>query len=63
MFVIYNFFLFLLILISPLIILIRIFLGKEDQNRFREKYGFLAKNKNKPSETIWIHGASVGEIF
>ena len=63
MFVIYNFFLFLLILISPLIILIRIFLGKEDQNRFREKYGFLAKNKNKPNETIWIHGASVGEIL
>ena len=63
MFVIYNFFLFLLILISPLIILIRIFLGKEDQNRFREKYGFLAKNNNKPTETIWIHGASVGEIL
>ena len=63
MFVIYNFFLFLLILISPLIILIRIFLGKEDQNRFKEKYGFLAKNNNKPSETIWIHGASVGEIL
>jgi len=62
MFVIYNFFLFLLILISPLIVLIRIFLGKEDQNRFKEKYGFLAKN-NKPNETIWIHGASVGEIL
>ena len=62
MFVIYNFFLFVLILISPLIVLIRIFLGKEDQNRFKEKYGFLAKN-NKPNETIWIHGASVGEIL
>jgi len=62
MFVIYNFFIFLLILISPLIILIRIFLGKEDQNRFKEKYGFLANN-NKPNETIWIHGASVGEIL
>ena len=62
MFVIYNFFLFLLILISPLIVLIRIFLGKEDQNRFKEKYGFFPK-KNKPNETIWIHGASVGEIL
>ena len=62
MFVIYNLFLFLLILISPLIILIRIFLGKEDQNRFKEKYGFLAKN-NKLDQTIWIHGASVGEIL
>ena len=44
MFIIYNFFLFLLILISPLIILIRLFLGKEDQNRFKEKYGFFPKN-------------------
>ena len=62
MFVIYNFFLFLLILISPLIVLIRIFLGKEDQNRFKEKYGFFPKN-NKADEIIWIHGASVGEIL
>ena len=62
MFVIYNLILFLLILISPIIILVRIFLGKEDQIRFKEKYGFLAKN-NKSNETIWIHGASVGEIL
>ena len=62
MFVIYNFFLFLLLLISPFILIIRIFLGKEDRYRFKEKYGFLAKN-NKPNETIWIHGASVGEIL
>ena len=62
MFIIYNFFLFLLILISPIIVLIRIFLGKEDQKRFKEKYGFFAKN-NKPNETIWMHGASVGEIL
>ena len=62
MFVIYNLFLFPIILISPLIVLIRIFLGKEDQNRFKEKYGFFPKN-NKPNETIWIHGASVGEIL
>ena len=62
MFVIYNFFLSLVIFISPLIILIRIFLGKEDQNRFKEKYGFFSKD-SKPNETIWIHGASVGEIL
>ncbi len=62
MFVIYNLFLFLLLLISPLIILIRIFLGKEDQNRFKEKYGFFAK-KNNSNEIVWIHGASVGEIL
>ena len=62
MFVIYNLFLFPIILISPLIVLIRIFLGKEDQNRFKEKYGFFSKD-SKPNETIWIHGASVGEIL
>ncbi len=62
MFVIYNFFLFLLLLFSPIIVLIRIFLGKEDQYRFKEKYGFLGKN-NKHNETVWIHGASVGEIL
>ncbi len=62
MFIIYNFFLLLVLLISPFIIIIRIFLGKEDQNRFKEKYGFYSKN-NKPNGTIWIHGASVGEIL
>ena len=62
MFVIYNLFLFPIILISPLIVLIRIFLGKEDQIRFKEKFGFFPK-KNKPNKTIWIHGASVGEIL
>ncbi len=62
MFVIYNFFLIIFLLVSPLITLIRIFLGKESQKRFKEKYGFYSKN-NKAKETIWIHGASVGEIL
>ena len=62
MFFIYNIFLIIILLISPIITIIRIILGKEDQDRFKEKYGFLAKN-NKPNETIWIHGASVGEIL
>ncbi len=62
MFVIYNFFLFLLLLVSPLIIIIRICLGKEDQSRFKEKYGFYSK-KNNSNHTIWIHGASLGEIL
>ena len=62
MFFIYNIFLIIILLISPIIIIIRIILGKEDQTRFKEKYGFLAK-KNKLNKTIWIHGASVGEIL
>ncbi len=62
MFIIYNFFLLLLLIISPIILIIRIFLGKEDQVRFKEKFGFFSRN-NKISEIIWIHGASVGEIL
>ncbi len=62
MFFIYNIFLLIILLISPIITIIRITLGKEDQARFKEKYGFLAK-KNKLNKTIWIHGASVGEIL
>ena len=62
MFVIYNFLLFLALLFSPIIIFIRIFLGKEDKTRFIEKYGVFAK-KNYVDGTIWIHGASIGEIL
>ena len=62
MFFIYNIFLIIILLISPIITIIRLILGKEDQARFKEKYGFLAK-KNKLNKTIWIHGASVGEIL
>ena len=62
MFFIYNIFLLIILLISPIITIIRITLGKEDQARFKEKYGFLTK-KNKLNNTIWIHGASVGEIL
>ncbi len=62
MFIIYNFILFLILLISPFIILIRLFLGKEDQIRFKEKYGFFKKNIEK-NELVWIHCASVGELL
>ena len=58
---IYNIFLLIILLISPIIITIRIFLGKEDKIRFKEKFCFFSK-KNHVDETIWFHGASVGEI-
>ena len=47
MFIIYNFFLIVLLLLSPIVILIRIFLGKEDKKRFKEKFGFYSKNLKK----------------
>ena len=61
MYFIYNIFLFIILLISPIIVIIRIFLGKEDKIRFKEKFCFFSK-KNHVDETIWFLGASVGEI-
>ena len=62
MFFIYNIFLLIILLISPIIITIRIFLGKEDKIRFKEKFCFFSKNNNI-NGTVWFHGASVGEIL
>ena len=46
---------------SPIIIIFRIFKGKEDTSRFKEKVGIFSKKRNK-GKLIWFHGASVGEI-
>ena len=62
MFIIYNLLNLLLLLFSPLILLIRFFLGKEDKKRFKEKFCFFSK-KNDNKQIVWIHGASVGEIL
>ena len=50
------------IIFSPFIILLRIISGKEDPKRFKEKF-CLFSGKSQSKETVWIHGASVGEIF
>ena len=62
MFFVYNIFLFIILLFSPIILIIRVFLGKEDKIRFKEKFCFFSK-KNYINGTIWFHGASVGEIL
>ena len=62
MFIIYEFLGLTLLLFSPIIIFIRILLGKEDINRFKEKFCIFTKKLNQ-KETVWIHGASVGEIL
>ena len=51
-----------IILISPLIIIYRIFNNKEDKIRFIEKFG-ISSIKRKKGKVIWLHGASVGEIL
>ena len=48
-------------LISPIIIIYRIFKKKEDPKRFLEKIGKFKKNKS--NNLIWFHGSSVGEIL
>ena len=51
-----------ILLISPIIILFRLFKGKEDFKRFKEKLGFFSKKKIG-KKLIWFHGASVGELL
>ncbi|MDB3886906.1 3-deoxy-D-manno-octulosonic acid transferase [Candidatus Pelagibacter sp.] len=62
MFFLYQFILSLLVLISPILIIFRIYKGKEDKIRFREKFSIPSKKRSK-GKLIWFHGASVGEIL
>ena len=61
MYFLYNLFLFIILILSPIIILYRILIGKENPSRFKEKFCFFSK-KPKNGKIIWLHGASVGEI-
>ena len=62
MFFLYQAILTLVIIISPIIILIRIFKNKEHRSRYKEKFGFYSKRRIN-GKLIWFHGASVGEIL
>ena len=62
MLVIYQFFISLILFISPLIILIRLLNGKEDRKRFKEKFSII-NHKSTKGKTVWFHAASVGEIM
>ena len=61
MFFIYKILINLVFFFSPIIIIFRIFKGKEDTSRFKEKVGIFSKKRNK-GKLIWFNGASVGEI-
>ena len=52
----------LIFILSPVIIIFRIFQKKEDLKRFKEKFCFFSKSKKK-GKLIWFHGASVGELL
>ena len=62
MFFFYQIILTILLALSPLIIIFRIFKNKEDKKRFIEKFSLPTEIKKK-GKTIWFHGASVGEIL
>ena len=62
MFFLYQIISSLLILISPILIIFRIYKGKEDKVRFIEKFSISSKKRSE-GKLIWFHGASVGEIL
>ena len=52
-------------LISPFLIfaiICRIFLGKENKLRYKEKFGISNAKKVKNIKMIWFHACSVGEV-
>ena len=59
---IYRFFINLVFILSPIIILIRLLKKKEDPKRIKEKFCKFTKERKK-GKLIWIHVASVGEML
>ena len=51
----------LIFILSPVLIIFRVFQKKEDLKRFKEKFCFFSKSKKKV-KLIWFHGAIVGEL-
>ena len=62
MFFFYQFIIIKIVVISPLIILFRLFKNKEHKTRFIEKFS-LIKRKRPKGNLIWFHAASVGELM
>ncbi len=62
MFLIYQFLIILILILSPIILLIRFIKDKEDTKRFIEKFCFISK-KRISGNLIWFHAASVGELM
>ena len=62
MFFIYQIIISLILILSPLILIYRIFKNKEDKKRFKEKISIPTKIRSN-GRLIWFHGASVGELM
>ena len=62
MFFVYQLFVTLIILITPILIIFRIYKNKEDKIRYKEKFS-IPSQKRTNGNLLWFHGASVGEIL
>ena len=61
MFFLYQVVLSIILLISPIVLIFRIFKNKEDKKRFVEKFSISSK-KRRNGLLIWFHACSVGEV-
>ena len=52
---------YLILILSPIILVFRILKKKENILRFKEKFSVISKVR-KNGKLIWFHGASIGEI-
>ena len=62
MYFLYQAVLSIILLISPIVIILRIFKNKEDKKRFVEKFS-LTSEKRRKGLLVWFHACSVGEIL
>ena len=60
--IIYNLLVYIVILLSPLIIIYRILKKKENPKRFLEKFSII-KGKKGSGKLLWFHCSSVGEFL
>ena len=60
--IIYNLLVYIVILLSPLIIIYRILKKKENPKRFLEKFSII-KGKKSSGKLLWFHCSSVGEFL
>ncbi len=60
--IIYSFLVYVIIILSPLIVVYRIFKKKENPKRFLEKFS-LNKKKRRQGKLVWFHCSSVGEFL
>ena len=60
--IIYNLLVYIVIFLSPLIIIYRVLKKKENPKRFLEKFS-INKGKKIPGKLIWFHSSSVGEFL